>query len=296
MRLDGTPVVVTGGGSGLGAASARWLAGQGARIAVLDLNELGGRAVANDTGGVFLSCDVTSAKEVEAALAGAADLHGTARVVLCCAGIGDTRPTIDANGPHELEAFERVLAVNLTGTFNCLRLAAWAMQDLEPFDDGERGVLVTTSSIAAFDGIDGGVAYAASKGGIAAMTLPLARDLAPWGIRAVSIAPGVFETPLTAGMAPAMVDGLAENTPFPARLGDPAEFAALVEHVVTNRFLNGTVIRLDGAQRLGATRPFHGLPQAPPSSPAPPAEPPPTLPAPSTPATGRRTARPRRRT
>lgn len=261
MRLEGTAAVVTGGGSGLGAAAARLLAHNGARVAVLDVNELGGRAVANDTGGVFLECDVTSTAEVEAALAGAADLHGPARVLVCCAGVGDGRPTIRADGPHAIEAFERVVRVNLTGTFNCIRLVAWRMKQLEPLEGDERGVLVTTSSIAALDGGDG-VAEAASQGGVVAMTLPLARDLAPWGIRAVSIATGSFETPSIATMSSAEAAQIAAETPFPARLGLAEEFAALVEHVVTNPFLNGTVIRLDGARRLGASRPLHETPPA----------------------------------
>jgi NAD(P)-dependent dehydrogenase (short-subunit alcohol dehydrogenase family) len=201
--------------------------------------------------------DVADAAGVERALAAAAEAHGPLRVLVTCAGIGAGRQTVRSSGPHDLELFEKVVRVNLVGTFNCVRLAAWEMSRQEPLgDDGERGVIVTTSSIAAYDGVDGGVAYSASKAGVAGMTLPLARDLAGHGVRVVSIAPGSFATPMNASLPPSYGEALAAATPFPGRFGRPEEFADLVAHVVANPMLNGEVIRLDGGLRMAASRPF----------------------------------------
>lgn len=256
MRIEGTTAVVTGGASGLGAAAARRLAAGSANVAILDLDETGGAAVAHETGGIFVRCDVASGPDVEAALAEVADAYGPARVVVCCAGILRIGSVVSAAGPFPLTTFDEVVRTNLTGTFNCVRLAAWAMRDLDALEDGERGVLVTTSSMAAFDGLDGGVAYAAAKGGVAAMTLSAARDLARMGVRVVCIAPGSFATPMMREASPTYAAEVAAFTPFPGRLGDPDEFAALVEHACENRFLNGSVLRIDGGQRLAPSQRF----------------------------------------
>ncbi|MEY2957738.1 MAG: hypothetical protein RLZZ01_306 [Actinomycetota bacterium] len=251
MDVDGTVVYVTGGASGLGAATADHLARAGATVGIIDRDETSGTALAAEIGGEFVAADVASADSLETAFELLRDRLGPPRVAIACAGIGAGRKVIGRSGPHPLDGFERVIGVNLVGVFNLVRLAAWAMHDLDPIgDDGERGVIVTTASIAATDGVDGGVAYSASKGGVRAMTLPLARDLAPWGIRAVSISPGSFDTPLVAGMPPDYMAQMAANTPFPPRFGRPVEFARLCEHVIVNTMLNGTDIRLDGAQRM----------------------------------------------
>lgn len=255
MRLGDTTAIVTGGGSGLGAATARRFAGDGARVAVLELDAGRGAEVAGEVDGLFVACDVASPDSVTAAVEQVVERLGPPRVVVACAGIGAGSRMIGRRGPHDLELFERVVRVNLTGTFNVFRLAAFEMAELEPLGpDGERGVLIATSSIAAFDGVDGGVAYSASKAGVAGMVLPLARDLAPSGIRAVAIAPGSFDTPMVAGMPDRFVDQLASETPFPGRFGDPEEFADLAAHIVGNRMLNGTTIRLDGGVRMRPSR------------------------------------------
>lgn len=255
MRIEGTTAIVTGGASGLGAATVERLAASGATVAVLDRDGGAARAVADRVGGVGLTCDVTDGPGAEAAVDQVVDRLGPVRVLVCCAGIGDSKRVVGRAGPHPLDLFERVVAVNLTGTFNLVRLVAQHAAGLDPVeDDGERAVLITTASIAATDGVDGGVAYAASKGGVAAMTLALARDLAPHAIRAVSLSPGSFTTPMTDGMPPRYVEQLADETPFPPRFGQPSEFAALVEHVIVNPFLNGTDIRLDGGLRMRASR------------------------------------------
>ncbi|MBK9180033.1 MAG: SDR family NAD(P)-dependent oxidoreductase [Acidimicrobiales bacterium] len=235
MHLDGVDALVTGGSSGLGAATAQRLASAGSRVTTIDLR---GEPPVD-------VCDPD-------AVAAVVDRLGELRVLVCCAGVPAAgHRTVRRQGPHDLDVFERIVRVNLIGTFNCVRLAAWAMSRLEPVDDaGERGVIVTTSSIAAFDGVTGGAAYSAAKAGVAGMTLPVARDLAPLGIRVVSIAPGSFATPMVASMPPAYADQLAAETPFPHRFGQPGEFAALAQHVVENTMLNGTVIRLDGALRM----------------------------------------------
>jgi NAD(P)-dependent dehydrogenase (short-subunit alcohol dehydrogenase family) len=257
VELDGTTVFISGGASGLGAATAERLASHGAVVGVLDRDPDLGGAVADRVSGTFARCDVSSAASMEEAFDALVSRIGPPRVAVACAGVAAGRKLIGRSGPYPLDDFERVIAVNLVGTFNLVRLAAWAMQQLDPVGpDGERGVLVNTASIAATDGVDGGMAYSASKGGVAAMTLPLARDLARWGIRAVSISPGSFETPLVGGMPPAYVEQMAATTPFPPRLGAPSEFAMLCEHVIVNPMINGADLRIDGGMRMtpGALR------------------------------------------
>lgn len=250
MRLDDAAALVTGGASGLGAAAARRLAGQGARVAVLDLNAEGAEAVGRELGGVGLACDVTSPEAVEAALGRAAAAVGAPRIVVNCAGVGPAARIVGRNGPMPLAEFSRVVEINLIGTFNVMRLAAAAMAGLEPQDGGERGVVVNTASVAAFEGQIGQAAYAASKGGVAALTLPAAREFARSGIRVVTIAPGILETPMFDGVPDAAREGLLAITQFPPRLGAPDEYAQLVQHVAENPLLNGETIRLDGAVRL----------------------------------------------
>jgi len=250
MKLDGLAAVITGGASGLGAATARLLAEQGCMIAVLDINEAAARASAERVGGIGIACDVTSGPAGEAAMAAARERNGVCRVLVNCAGIGTAGRIVGRNGPLPLEAFERVIRVNLIGTFNMLRLAAAEMAAADPLDENERGVIINTASIAAFEGQVGQPAYAASKGGVAALTLPAARELARAGVRVVTIAPGVFHTPMVDGLPPDTQAALAADVPFPPRLGRPEEYAALVAHIATNRFLNGEVIRLDGALRM----------------------------------------------
>jgi NAD(P)-dependent dehydrogenase (short-subunit alcohol dehydrogenase family) len=255
VELDGTTVFVTGGASGLGEATAERLAGAGATVGVLDLDADRGQPLADRLGGAFAACDVASGPSMERAFDELVGQLGPPRVAVACAGVGAGRKLIGRSGPHPLDAFERVVAVNLVGVFNLARLATWAMRDLEPVGpDGERGVVITTASIAATDGVDGGVAYSASKGGVVGMTLPLARDLAPWGIRAVSISPGSFETPLVAGMPPEYIEQMAATTPFPPRLGRPEEFAMLCEHVIVNPMINGADLRIDGGIRMTPSR------------------------------------------
>jgi NAD(P)-dependent dehydrogenase (short-subunit alcohol dehydrogenase family) len=244
MRIEGVNALVAGGASGLGAATARRLAAAGARVTIADLNEEGGQATANEIGGAFVKTDVTDPAQVEAAVPD--DL----RVSVCCAGIGHAEKTAGSRGPHDLEAFARVIRVNLIGTFNVLRLAAARMLQNEQDENGERGVCVNTASIAAQDGQIGQVAYSASKGGIVGLTLPAARDLAQNGIRVCAIAPGLFDTPLLAGLPEEARTALGRQVPFPPRLGTPDEFAALAVHIVENPMLNGEVIRLDGALRM----------------------------------------------
>ena len=250
MELAGQAAVVTGGGSGLGAATAALLAGTGCRVAVLDINREAAAACAARIGGLGLACDVADAASAEAALAAARAAHGVERVLVNCAGVGTAGRIVGRDGPLKLEAFERVIRVNLIGTFNMLRLSAAAMSNLERLTDGERGVIVNTASIAAYEGQVGQAAYAASKGGVVSLTLPAARELARAGVRVVTIAPGLFETPMVEGLPPEIQQSLAASVPYPPRLGQPEEFAALVGHIVANRFLNGEVIRLDGALRM----------------------------------------------
>jgi 3-hydroxyacyl-CoA dehydrogenase/3-hydroxy-2-methylbutyryl-CoA dehydrogenase len=252
MRIEGAGALVVGGASGLGEAAARALHERGAHVVVADLDAGRGAALAGELGdrADFVATDVTQAEQVEAAVAAAAQAAGGLRISVQCAGIGYAERVARARGPHRLDAFERVVAVNLTGTFNALRLASAAMLANEPDEGGERGVCVNTASIAAYDGQIGQIAYAASKGGVVAMTLPAARDLAASGIRVCAIAPGLFDTPLLAGLPAETRGQLAAAIPFPPRLGRPPEFAELACHIVTNVMLNGEVIRLDGALRM----------------------------------------------
>jgi NAD(P)-dependent dehydrogenase (short-subunit alcohol dehydrogenase family) len=250
MELQGQAAVVTGGGSGLGAATAALLAAAGCRVAVLDVNRAAAAAHAARIGGLALACDVADPAAAEAALAEARAAHGPERVLVNCAGVGTAGRIVGRDGPLRLEAFERVIRVNLIGTFNLLRLCAASMATLEPLADGERGVIVNTASVAAFEGQVGQAAYAASKGGVASLTLPAARELARFGVRVMTIAPGLFETPMVAALPPEVQQSLGASVPYPSRLGMPDEFAALVGHIVANRFLNGEVIRLDGALRM----------------------------------------------
>jgi NAD(P)-dependent dehydrogenase (short-subunit alcohol dehydrogenase family) len=252
MQLLSTPAIVTGAGSGLGAATARMLATQGAKVAVFDRSKEAADMVAQEIGGVACACDVTIAQDVEESIAEAARQQGPARILVNCAGIGEAARTVGKNGPLPLEAFSRVVGINLIGTFNVVRLFAAACLELEALADEERGVIVNTASVAAFDGQIGQAAYSASKGGVVAMTLPLAREFAARGIRVNAIAPGIFETPLLYSAPEHVREKLAKSTPFPHRLGLPAEFAMLVVHICQNPMLNGETIRLDGALRLSA--------------------------------------------
>jgi NAD(P)-dependent dehydrogenase (short-subunit alcohol dehydrogenase family) len=251
MKIQGQVALVTGGGSGLGEAVARELAQQGARVAVLDVNADGAARVAGEINGIACRCDITDTPSVTAALDACEAAFGTPRIVMNIAGIGTAKRVIGKDGnPAPLEDFERVIRVNLIGTYNVIRLAAARIAKLEPLADGERGVMLCTASVAAYDGQVGQEAYSASKGGLVGMTLPLARDLAQWGVRVVTVAPGLFLTPLMQQLPPEVQQSLAASIPFPKRLGQPAEFAALAAHIVTNTHLNGEVIRLDGALRM----------------------------------------------
>jgi NAD(P)-dependent dehydrogenase (short-subunit alcohol dehydrogenase family) len=250
MKIDGMAALVTGGGSGLGEATARALAGAGARVALLDFNHEAAAAVAAEIGGIAVQCDVASAASAEAAVAEAAAQHGAARILVNCAGIGPAKKILGKAGTMPLEDFARVIEVNLIGSFNMLRLFAAAASALDPLDSGERGVAINTASIAAYDGQIGQTAYAASKGGVVGLTLPAARELAASAIRVCTIAPGIFETAMLKGLPQAAQDSLGVAVPFPSRLGRPAEYAALVLHILGNEMLNGETIRLDGALRM----------------------------------------------
>jgi len=254
MNISGQTALVTGAGSGLGEAVARALAAQGARVALLDINEAGAQRVAADIGAdraLALRCDITDAASVTAALDAAAAAFGPARILMNIAGIGSAKRIVQRDGsPAPLEDFERVVRINLIGTYNMTRLAASRIVALDPLADGERGVIVNTASVAAFDGQVGQEAYSASKGGIVGMTLPLARDLAQFGVRVCTIAPGLFATPLMKELPEEVQASLAASIPFPKRLGLPEEFAALALHIASNGHLNGEVIRLDGALRM----------------------------------------------
>ena len=255
MEIRGAVALITGGASGLGLATARLLREAGAIVVIVDLPHSPGEAVAAEHGLVFLAADVADADQVQLAVNTAAGF-GPLRIVVACAGIATGGRVVGRGGPLPLEDFERVIRVNLTGTFNVIRLAASAMAETEPIADphgasgGERGVIVTTASVAAFDGQIGQAAYSASKSGVAGMTLPIARELAQHLIRVVTIAPGIFETPMMAGLPQAARDSLGAQVPHPARLGRPDEYAALVEHIVRNPMLNGETIRLDGGIRM----------------------------------------------
>ena len=250
MDIKGHAAVVTGGASGLGAETARELARAGAKVACLDINLDGARAVASEIGGIAVHCDVTSSDGAVAALKEARDKQGAARILINCAGIGPARRIVGRDGPMPLAEFERVIQINLIGTFNMMRLVAADMQGLAPLADGERGVIISTASVAAFEGQIGQPAYAASKGGVAALTLPAAREFAQFGIRANAIAPGIFQTPMLMALPEEAQKSLAAAVPFPKLLGRPGQFASLARHIIENSYINGEVIRLDGALRM----------------------------------------------
>ena len=249
MDIAGKVFIVTGGASGLGEGTARMLAANGAQVVVADMQDDKGEAVARDIGGAFMHCDVTQEADGQAVVARAVAL-GTLAGLVNCAGIAPAEKTVGKNGAHSLAVFSKAVTVNLIGSFNMIRLAAEAMSRNAPLPTGERGVLISTASVAAYDGQIGQAAYAASKGGIVGMTLPIARDLARNGIRNMTIAPGIFGTPMLFGMPQEVQDALAAGVPFPSRLGTPEDYAKLVKHIVENDMLNGEVIRLDGAIRL----------------------------------------------
>ncbi len=254
MQVQDRGFVVTGACSGLGAATARRLAEAGARVLLVDLNAEAGEAAASQlsANARFARADICDAAEVAAALAAFREAFGPLHGLVNCAGVAPAEKVLGRNGPHPLESFARTVQINLIGTFNVLRLAAEAIAAGAPGPDGERGVIVNTASVAAFDGQIGQAGYAASKGGVVAMTLPIARELARSGIRVVTVAPGIMETPMLKGMPAEVQDALGAMVPFPSRLGRPDEFAALVQHIVENAYLNGEVIRLDGAIRMAA--------------------------------------------
>ncbi|MGO4327355.1 3-hydroxyacyl-CoA dehydrogenase [Cupriavidus sp. 2TAF22] len=249
MEIRDNVFIVTGGASGLGEGSARMLAAAGGKVVIADLNEAAGAALATELGGRFVRCDVTSEADGQAVVAAATALGRLAGLVNC-AGIATANKTVGKNGPHPLDAFDKTIRVNLIGTFNMIRLAAAAMVQNTPDAEGERGVIVNTASVAAFDGQIGQAAYAASKGGVVAMTLAIARDLSRDGVRCMTIAPGLFETPMLLGMPQEVQDALGKMVPFPPRLGRPAEYAKMVGAILGNTMLNGEVIRLDGAIRM----------------------------------------------
>jgi NAD(P)-dependent dehydrogenase (short-subunit alcohol dehydrogenase family) len=249
LNLSGQAAIVTGGASGLGDETARRLARAGAKVAVLDVNIDKASGVAGEFGGIAISCDVSDAASAEAAIAAARGKHGAARILVNCAGICPAKRIVGRDGAMPLADFVKVIQVNLVGTFNMMRLAAADMSKLDPIGD-ERGVIISTASVAAFEGQVGQAAYSASKGGIAALTLPAAREFAQFGIRVMAIAPGIMLTPMLTSLPEEVQQSLGASVPFPKRLGQPSEFAALVQHIVENEYLNGEVIRLDGALRL----------------------------------------------
>jgi NAD(P)-dependent dehydrogenase (short-subunit alcohol dehydrogenase family) len=250
MHLQGHAAIVTGGASGLGAATAQRLANAGCRVAVLDINEAAAVASAERIGGIGIACDVGDAASAEAAVTKARDAHGPARILVNCAGVGTAGRIVGREGPMPLAAFERVIRINLIGSFNLLRLAAADMTQLEPLEDGERGVIVNTASIAAYEGQIGQLPYAAAKGGVVSMTLVAARDLSPLGIRVVTIAPGTFLTPAYGKAGDQLEAYWGPQIPYPKRMGRSAEYGAFVQSIVENDYLNGEVIRLDGALRF----------------------------------------------
>ena len=254
MRISGCSAVVTGGASGLGAATARRLVSVGASVVIADLNQEHGQALAVDLGerARFVATDVTDEISVRQALSEAVDRHGGLHILVNCAGIVGAEKILGKNGAHDLKHFARVIQVNLIGTFNALRLAAEIMEQNQPNEEGERGVIINTASVAAFDGQIGQAAYASSKAGIAGLTLPAARELARFGIRVMAIAPGIFDTPMLASLPEPARKSLGEQVPFPSRLGRPDEYAALAQHIIENPMLNGETIRLDGAIRMAA--------------------------------------------
>jgi NAD(P)-dependent dehydrogenase (short-subunit alcohol dehydrogenase family) len=250
MKVEGQAALVTGGGSGLGAATAAALARSGARVTLLDVDEDAMRAVAAKIGALALKCDVTNSDSAEKAVAQARDKHGAARILVNCAGIAPAKRIVGRDGPMPLDDFARVVGVNLIGSFNMMRLAAADMSALSSLEDNERGVIISTASVAAYEGQIGQAAYAASKGGVVSLTLPAARELAQFGVRVNAIAPGIFLTPMLKGLPDDVQQSLAASVPFPKTLGDPAQYAALALHIIENRYINGEVIRLDGALRM----------------------------------------------
>lgn len=252
MQVKDIPAIVTGAASGLGEATARALAAQGAKVALLDLNGERVAAIAEEIGGIGIGCNVTDAASAEAAVDQARAAHGPARILVNCAGIAPAAKVVGRKGVMPLDQFRSVIEVNLIGTFNLLRLVAAGASELEPLAGGERGVIISTASIAAYEGQIGQAAYAASKAGVVGLTLPVARELAPLGIRVCAIAPGLFGTPMLLSMPQEVQDSLGASVPFPSRLGLPEEYASLALHIVSNPMLNGEVIRLDGALRMAA--------------------------------------------
>ncbi len=254
MTIQHNTFIVTGGASGLGLATARMIVDNGGQAVLLDINAEAGEAAQQQLGSnaLFVRTDVTSEESVQQAIDLAQNTFGNLRGALNCAGIGPAERVIGRNGPHSLASFTKTITVNLIGSFNVIRLVANVLQTTDPLDGGERGVLISTASVAAFDGQIGQAAYSASKGGIVGMTLPIARELARFGIRVMTIAPGLFETPLLAGLPEDARLSLGQQVPFPARLGQPHEYAALAKHILDNQMLNGEVIRLDGAIRMAA--------------------------------------------
>lgn len=250
MEIEGNGALVVGGASGLGEATARRLRAQGAALTIADVNTEKGEALADELGVAFVACDVREEEEVQAAVEAAAAAEGGLRICVCCAGTGWAQKLAGSGGPHPLESFAVVVAINLIGTFNVLRLACDAMNANEPDQGGERGVCVNTASIAAFDGQIGQAAYASSKAGVVGLTLPAARDMSPRGVRVATIAPGTFDTPMLAALPQERRDALGAEIPFPSRLGQPDEYASLVLEIVRNQMINGETIRLDGALRM----------------------------------------------
>ncbi len=251
MNVKGYSAIVTGGGSGMGAETGRFLARAGAKVALLDINIDGAQAVAEEIGGLALECDVADAASGEAAVAKAREAHGPARICINCAGIAPAKRIVGRDGPMPLDDFTRAINVNLVGTFNIMRLAAADMRALDPVEESdERGVIICTASIAAYEGQVGQAAYSASKGGVVSLTLPAARELAGAGIRVVTVIPGLIATPMLLGMPPEVQESLAQQVPFPKRLGRPDEYAKLVMHIIDNEMINGECIRLDGAIRM----------------------------------------------
>jgi NAD(P)-dependent dehydrogenase (short-subunit alcohol dehydrogenase family) len=250
MDIKGHAAVVTGGASGLGAATARMLAEAGAKVALFDVNQKAAAEVAIDIKGIAVACDVTDSASTEQAFAKAAADHGTARILINCAGVGPAKRIVGRDGPMPLDEFARVISINLIGTFNAMRLAATAMQSVSPLAEGERGVIICTASVAAYEGQIGQAAYAASKGGVVGLIMPAAREFAQFGIRVNGIAPGIFSTPMLHALPEAAQQSLAASVPFPKLLGQPPQYAALVRHIIENRYLNGETIRIDGALRM----------------------------------------------
>jgi len=250
MQVQGQAAIVTGGGSGLGAGTARALAAAGAKVALFDVNEEGAKKVAAEIGGIAVPCDVSDAASAEAAIVTAREAHGPARILVNCAGIAAAERIVGRNGPMPLDNFRKVIEVNLIGTFNMMRLAAADMQGTDPLEDGERGIVISTASVAAFEGQIGQSAYAASKGGVHALTIVGAREFAKAGIRFNTIAPGLFGTPMLLGMPEDVQNSLAATVPYPSRFGTPAEYAKLAMAMIDNVMLNGETVRLDGAIRM----------------------------------------------